>query len=64
MLYPDATSAMAADRIRSFRAEADAWRLIRLARAARAARARRPDARHGSRVAPAPRPAIASGPKG
>jgi hypothetical protein len=64
MLYPDATSAIAADRIRTFRTEADAWRLIRLARAARAARARTPGERHGSRAAPRPRPATASGPRG
>lgn len=64
MLYPEATSAIAADRIRSFRAEADAWRLIRFARAARAARARTADAPHGTRPAPRPRPATASGPRG
>jgi hypothetical protein len=63
MLYPEATSAIAADRARTLRAEADAWRLIRLARAARAARARTPGARHRSRPAPRPRPATASGPR-
>jgi hypothetical protein len=52
MLYPDATSAIAADRIRRYRAEADAWRLVRLARAARAARAARQSSRPTSRAAP------------
>lgn len=53
MLYPDATSALAADRIRQYRAEAAAWRLARLARAARAARAARTRSRPSSRAAPA-----------
>src|SRR6266540_3846297 len=35
MMYPEATRAVAADRIRQYRAEADAWRLARLVRAAR-----------------------------
>lgn len=53
MLYPDATSALATDRIRQYRAEAAAWRLARLARAAR------PSSRASSRAAPpiaVPRP--------
>jgi hypothetical protein len=67
MLYPDATSAIAAERIRQYRAEADAWRLVRIARAARAARALRQGSRPASRAAPdhttaAPhRPARSSG---
>ena len=66
MLYPDATSAVAAERIRRYRADADAWRLARLARAARAARARRTP-RPSNRAAPAQaattprRPAQSSG---
>jgi hypothetical protein len=53
MIYPDATSALAADRIRQYRAEAAAWRLARQVRAARAARAARPRSRPSSRAAPA-----------
>jgi hypothetical protein len=52
MLYPDATSALAADRIRQYRAEADAWRLVRIVRAARAARTARPGPRPSTRAAP------------
>lgn len=48
MLYPDATSALAADRIRRYRAEAEAWRLIRLAR---------PDPSLSTRAAPNETPA-------
>ena len=57
MLYPDATSALAADRIRRYRAEAEAWRLIRLARAAKAARAARRDPSLSTRAAPNATPA-------
>jgi hypothetical protein len=53
MLYPEATRAIAAERVRQYRAEADAWRLGRLARAARAARAARQRPRPSSRAVPA-----------
>jgi hypothetical protein len=53
MMYPEATRAVAADRIRQYRAEADAWRLARLVRAARAARTSRHPSRPSSRAAPA-----------
>jgi hypothetical protein len=53
MMYPEATRAVAADRIRQYRAEADAWRLARLVRAARAARTSRHPSRPSSRTAPA-----------
>jgi hypothetical protein len=53
MMYPEATSTLAADRISRYRAEADAWRLARIARAARAARAARQRPRPSSRAAPA-----------
>jgi hypothetical protein len=67
MLYPDATSAIAAERIRQYRADAEHWRVARLARAARAARAARRMPRASSRAAPAQatasarRPAQSSG---
>lgn len=64
MFYPDAIKALADERIRQYRAEADAWRLARLARAARAAaRAARPGPRPSARAAPTKtrRPAENSG---
>jgi hypothetical protein len=53
MMYPDVTSALAADRIHRYRAEADAWRVVHFARAARAARRAERRSRPSSRAAPA-----------